>query len=122
MKYLHAFIKLFRGWVFKMALSMLAAYIRKDAALAAALKAYWDNETFLNVVRIYAYKTGHKDDDRVIAAIETVNQDLKQVPFRALVKRYFGGVTLPDLDGDPTNDVAIPDAVDRLMEEVFIQR
>lgn len=110
-------VKLFRGWILNQAVSMVAARLREDKALVYALGQYQGGASFLSMVRGYTINTETPDDDRVTEAIDRLQADLKERPFKEVLAGLLHGLKLPDLDGDPDNDIEIAEAVDRVVEE-----
>jgi len=111
-------IKFFRGWILNRAISMVAARLKQDKALVYALGQYQASASFLSMVRAYTINTETPGDDQVMEAIDRLQADLKERPFKEVLAGLLHGLTLPDLDGDPSNDIDIQEFIDRVVKEV----
>ena len=96
---------------------MVAARLRQDKALVYALGQYQAGAPFLSIVRGYTINTEIPDDDQVTEAIDRIQGDLKERPFKEVLAGLLHGLKLPDLDGDTENDITLINAIDRVVEE-----
>lgn len=111
--------KRFRGYVLNRAVSMIATRLRQDKALIYALQEYRAGSPFFRIVKSYATNSEVKADDKFLAGMDEIEAELRRRPFKELLGRYLAGVKLPDFDGDPENDIALTDALERVIEETL---
>lgn len=112
----------FRAWILRKAVAIIAEKIAENEPVARALVAYWTERPLVDVVKAYTAATSSARDDRALGVARDIEAAVKTESLRTVANRYLSGVMLPDLDGDPTNDISLPEAIDSVAHAVVKMR
>ena len=109
--------KLARDWALNKTTSAGAEQIKNDPAAVLALKKYRAGGAFMEIVKTYVMATSNREDDAVV-------DDLMTRPFNEVLARLAGpmiATKIPDMDGDPTNDITVGDFLARVIDKVVAE-